>query len=190
MNHLIGITGKAGSGKDTVAHILHTRRGYHCMALAAPLRAGLMAMLGLDGSHFEHPKKEQLLPIIDKSPRQLLQLLGTEWGRHLIHPELWTMLATRRIADIRALNPGVNIIISDVRFDNEAHMIRQLGGEVWHISRAGAGTPHAHISESGIVFDEADRIIQNNGTIIDLHNTVQSFVLDYLMPFEHRQATA
>lgn len=182
MNHLLGITGKAGSGKDSVANILTTRRGYIAIAFADPLRAGIKAMLSLDAERFEHPLKEQALPIIDKSPRQLLQLLGTEWGRNMIHPDLWVMLAARRIADIRDRNPGANIVITDVRLDNEAAMIRELGGEIWMLRRHGAGTPHAHSSEHGISINHIARSIHNNGTLDDLRVQVEAGVLDWLLP--------
>lgn len=182
MNHLLGINGKAGSGKDTVADLLRSRRGYHSIAFADPLRAGITAMLALDAGHFEHPQKEQPLPIIEKSPRQLLQLLGTEWGRQMIHPDLWVMLAARRVADIRLRHPGANIVITDVRLDNEAAMIRELGGEIWMLTRPGAGTPHAHSSENGISLHHIARTIRNNGTLDELRIQVEAGVLDWLLP--------
>lgn len=182
MNHLVGITGKAGSGKDTVAEILRTRRGYQTIAFADPLRAGLTTMFGLSQEHYAHPQKEQPLPIIDKSPRELMQLLGTEWGRQLIHPDIWVMLAMRRIADIRDRSPGANIIVTDVRLDNEAQMIRKLGGEIWLIQRNDSGTAHTHSSENGIGFHHINHTLRNNGTIDELRVKVEGFVLDWLLP--------
>jgi len=91
---LIGLTGPAGSGKDTVARLLCEQHGFVQMAFADPLRAMLKAGLGLtDEELHRRDLKEAPLEWLGKSPRQLLQTLGTEWGRQHVHPHLWLELA-------------------------------------------------------------------------------------------------
>jgi len=91
---LIGLTGPAGSGKDTVARLLCEQHGFVQIAFADPLRAMLKAGLGLTDEHFNNREdKEAPLEWLGKSPRQLLQTLGTEWGRRQVHPHLWLELA-------------------------------------------------------------------------------------------------
>lgn len=55
--------------------------------------------------------------INDNSPRRVLQLLGDEWARQMIHPDIWTMVA-RPLLDKR-LSLGNKIVINDARFDND-----------------------------------------------------------------------
>lgn len=163
---LIGLTGPAGCGKDTAAAIIEGISGlYYKVAFADPLRNGLRAMFGLSDTQMERPEKEQVLHAIGKSPRQLMQTLGTEWGRNLVHPELWTILALATIRSHR--DKGQRVVITDVRFENEAALVREMGGVVWHIHRDSAGTPHAHASESGVIRHGSDVAINNNGTLPD-----------------------
>lgn len=153
MTHLIGITGRAGVGKDTAAdHLVHAH-GFARYSLADPIRHGLVAMLhgiGLTPAHFSVREcKEQPLSLLGKSPRQLAQTLGTEWGRQLVHPDLWLLLAEQVIADVTD-NGGRGIVIPDVRFDNEADLIRRHHGTLIHIQRDSATAVAAHSSEAGV----------------------------------------
>lgn len=161
---LIGLAGKAGAGKDTVADTLVQHAGFTRIAFAAPLKAMLRAGLGLTTEQLEDRiLKEAPLDWLDgRTPRQLMQTLGTEWGRTHAHPDLWLRIARRQIE--QTAGP---IVITDVRFDNEARLVRDLGGLVWHITREGAGTA-AHASEAGITASAADWWIANDGSIEDL----------------------
>jgi hypothetical protein len=170
---LIGLTGKAGAGKDTAAAGLICQHGYVRIAFADPIRRSLQVMLNLDSSAFEHPVKELPLRDFGKSPRQMMQTLGTEWGRQLIHSDIWLMVARESIE--RTLSVRGRVVVTDVRFENEATMIRSLGGTIWHIDRDAAGTAHAHTSESGVAFDPAtDMRIDNNASVGDLYRSIDN----------------
>lgn len=55
--------------------------------------------------------------INDNSPRRILQLLGEEWLREMIHPDALTM---RAVPDIAAfLKDGAKIVVNDARNDND-----------------------------------------------------------------------
>lgn len=171
MKRLIGLTGKAGSGKDTVADYLKLRHEYMKVAFATPLKNGIKAMLDLTDVDLDHPKKEQVIDDIGKSPRQMMQTLGTEWGRNCVNTDLWLILAKRKIDLYHGA--GYDVVITDCRFENEAKFIRDNGGTVVHILRDGAGTPHAHASEAGVSAEYNDYVLSNNGPIASLYEQVE-----------------
>lgn len=172
MKHLlIGLHGLARTGKDTAASYLASDFALYSYAFADPLKAAIAQLFSLSQEHIEGGLKEALLPGIGKSPRQLMQLLGTEWGRNQVHPELWLLLAEQNIGyqldiDQRHYN---GVVIRDVRFENEAAWIRRQGGHVAHILRPDAESVSSHSSESGIAIQDNDFVIHNEGTVEDLH---------------------
>lgn len=168
---LIGLHGKAGVGKDTAADYLCTQWRLTRYALANPIRRGLVSMLADFGVTEEllesREKKEQVIEALSKSPRELMQTLGTEWGRELVHPRLWLMAADRMV-EYWNRRRILALVITDVRFKDEAEWVRAHGGEVWHITRQGTGNVNAHVSENGLPEHLIDLIIPNDGTIDDL----------------------
>ncbi|APF86943.1 deoxynucleotide monophosphate kinase [Ralstonia solanacearum] len=176
---LIGLAGNAGVGKDTAAAHLRVAHSFRQIAFAAPIRAMLSAAFALERMDFEHGRKEEILPEIGKSPRQLMQLLGTEWGRHLVHPDIWVRLAEDTIlAEHVAL--GRNVVVSDVREENEAAMIRRHGGTIVHLHRKASRHVAAHSSERGIELHAHDHVINNDGRPEELLDQLDELVLHLL----------
>ena len=163
---LIGLHGPARSGKDTVGQMLVDGFGVQPLSFAEPIRNALRGMMNLTDVHFHGDLKEAVMPWLGKSPRQLMQTLGTEWGRGIVHPDLWLLLAEREIE--KAFEHGRSVVITDVRFENEAEFVRKQGGQVWHVHRANAVKVNAHASEAGIAFQTGDRRIDNNASLEDL----------------------
>lgn len=154
---IIGIAGRAGAGKNTVAEMIPA--GF-VIGFADPLYAGLAAMLDVPEHMLrDRANKEKPLVWLGKSSRELMQTLGTEWGRGMVAQDLWLRLAEQRIAPFAG-----TIVFSDVRFDNEAEWIRNQGGEVWLVERD-QETHHTHSSEAGISPHLIDRVIDNRGTL-------------------------
>lgn len=182
--HLIGITGRAGTGKDTTADFLVETHGFVKIAFADPLRDGVKAMFGLSDEDLNNrAKKEAQIDWLGCSPRYAMQTLGTDWGREMIHPNLWLNITRRRVDRIMAMSPCQNIngiVISDVRFENEADWIRSMGGRILHISRKQAGLEGgaaSHISEQAIPIHLGDHAIINNGDDFEwLYNIVTELV--------------
>lgn len=158
---LVGLTGPAGCGKNLVAGLMPDAE---CFGFADPIYAALSAMFDLPEEWLrDRANKDAVIPWIGKSPRQLLQTLGTEWGRGLVRADIWIRIAGRRINELTA-DRCPAVVISDVRFDNEAQMIRDRGGEVWRIERTPASETYAHVSEAGISGRLIDLTIDNTGT--------------------------
>jgi hypothetical protein len=110
-------------------------------------------------------RKEDPMPEFGgHSPRALLQSLGTEWGRQMVDSNLWLTLAAKAL---RQRGPGM--IIADVRFDNEATWVRNIGGVLLHIERGKAPPVRAHASEAGVQQLPGDLRIFNESSLDSLH---------------------
>lgn len=174
---LIGITGKAGVGKDTAAAHLVEHHGYERYAFAAPIKR-MLGVLGFPEHLFaDHVTKEAVIQDLGCSYRKLAQTLGTEWGR-TIHPEFWLIQAKRAYA--RACREGhvAGFVISDVRFENEAEWIRSEGGTVIHLFGRDTtvdGDAAKHVSEGGVMLHpNRDGLLNNSGSVADLHHALSA----------------
>lgn len=170
---IIGLSGYARSGKDTVAKMLitHQRR-----AFADAMRNALYILNPYiaDGIRLREAIDEhgwELVKTGFPEVRRLLQIFGTEIGRKMIADDVWVQMSTRD------LKPEDNIVFSDVRFPNEAQAIKALGGVVWRIERPGVDAVNAHVSETSMDGWEYDAIIDNSGTLEDLLAQVETATL-------------
>lgn len=170
---IVGITGKAGAGKDTAADYLVQRHGFVKLSFASALKEGLNAMFGWSMHQWDDRAwKETVIDWIGKSPRQLAQTLGTEWGREQVHSSIWVDIAMSR-AEILAQD-GYNVVIADVRFDNEAEVIGEfMDGVVISVSRYSTEVS-LHTSEQPIADHLIDARIANISNINTLHMDVAS----------------
>lgn len=148
---LIGLHGRARSGKDTVGEDLLQwfAPNLTLCKFAHTLKRMLASMLMVPLEKMEdNDWRETPLPDIGKTPRELMLSLGTEWGRGMVHPDLWVLMEKR---GSWASNLSGSLY-TDVRFDNEAEWIRSEGGviiEVVRFDQDGSDGPQ-HRSEAGI----------------------------------------
>ncbi|MDW9519121.1 hypothetical protein GOB43_17815 [Sinorhizobium meliloti] len=172
---LIGITGQAGSGKSEVSRFL-ADFGYTLVKFAAPLKDMLRSIyvgIGLTSDEIERriegDLKEVPCPYLSgQTPRHAMVTLGTEWGRVLMAPDFWI----ERWAD-RISTRDSNVVTDDVRFENEAKMLRSRGGIIIRVVPAVARRQvSTHVSEAGIPDHLVDHEIVNDGTISDLRRKV------------------
>ncbi len=70
------------------------------------------------------------------------------------------------------LEAAETLIIKDIRFENEADFIRNQKGQVWHIKRPERAAINPHSSEAGIQMHPSDKLIINDGSILDLKNKI------------------
>lgn len=141
MSKLIGIMGLKGSGKDTVAKMLPV--SWHRMAFADTLKDITSILFSWDRGMLEGKTdasrewREEVstywskeLGIKNFTPRMALQVLGTEVFRNQFHEDIWVKVLKNKI-----INTNSDIVITDVRFPNEANMIKELGGNIVQVIR-------------------------------------------------------
>jgi len=184
---IVGISGYAQTGKDTVSNILVQEHGFTKIAWADKVRECALAVdpyievdeewLPLDSEDTYYPAVHvRLSKLVSqdgweqtklKYPdcRRLLQRIGTEMGRNIIDPDLWVNLGM--------INAAPNTVFSDCRFLNEAKAIKNSGGIMLRIRRPGYKPVNNHISEVGLDGFSFDDFIDNDGTIEDLKYKVR-----------------
>lgn len=173
---IIGLSGYAQSGKDTVAQILVEDYGYSRIAFADIIRTAvyrLNPLVTYDGMRLAHLVDLEGWEIAKTLPevRRLLQTMGSEVGRDMIDPQIWIELTLGNTKNTD------KIVISDVRFKNEAEEVKWKGGKVWRISRIDVDSPiNLHRSETDLDNWLFDEYISNNGTIEDLYEEVSKLL--------------
>lgn len=103
------------------------------------------------------------------SPRKAYQLFGTEVGR-ATRDTIW--LDQAQII----LDRGESLVVTDIRFENEAKWVREQDGVVIHIERSESTSVEAHASEVGIERFVSDWCLTNNDTLDKLHSSVSDLV--------------
>lgn len=199
---LIGLLGRIGSGKGTVADELVNTYGFRQDSYAATLKDITATLFNWDramlvGDTIEsRDSREQIdewwsekLDIKDFTPRLALQLIGTDVFRNNFHKDIWMLSVMHRYKD------GENVVISDCRFPNEIQAIRELGGRIiqvdrgeepewWPIAKGAAeGREVAikamdehykiHASEWAWANETPDTVMHNNGTLEELYSMVK-----------------
>ena len=201
--NLIGISGRMGSGKNTVASIINqiTNNKFEEKAFAFKLKQIASILTGIEVSKFEDQEfKKTLLGeewtthtfYEDGSPRMyqnmsvrlLLQKLGTEAMRDNLHQDVW---ANALFSDYKpyctpkdAFNKDLPYwLITDLRFPNEFEAIKNRGGICIRVIRGVEKTPNPnlhHISETSLDNYAFNYIIYNNGTIEELIEKVRKML--------------
>ena len=137
---VIGLCGLIGVGKTTVAEHLVKHHGYARVRFAGPLKD--MARVLLSERQIDGDLKEAPSAIIGgKTPRQFMQLLGTEFGRQMIDEDLWINAWKSRAFSLE------RVVADDVRYPNEVEALKSAGGFLIHIARAGV-VQQGHASET------------------------------------------
>jgi hypothetical protein len=213
---IIGLSGLARQGKDTVGSILTSILGYDTYSLASPIKKITGAFLGWHQDEmFEISRGEDQLCVItnatyEKSrevmqevgfysavveagvehlfdtkealmktmgfddylfsipPRRVWQHFGTEVGRKLVKDSIWLDLVP---------TGSDNLVITDVRFENESEFLRDKGGIIVHVFRdnkvRSVGGIENHQSEAGIEKHPKDYVLMNTGSLDDLQDKVK-----------------
>lgn len=166
---IVGLCGHKRVGKDTVAKRLESH-GFKQIALADPIKFIAMVTFGWTDemvygkNGYDREKIEEEWGF---SVRHALERIGTEMGRNL-HEDVWVR---KVIAHAKEVHPQ-RIVVSDVRFHNEARAIRKNGGVIWKIVRPDFSGDARHASEMEIDDIEANYTLHNDGTIEELEAKV------------------
>ncbi len=182
---IIGLSGQAGVGKDTVADVLVARCGFAKVSLADPMKRFCEQVYGFTRDELWGPSPMRNRPRVDiggLTARRALQTLGTEWGRACFE-NTWIAIALRTASTL--LRPALEgdapwlyspsmgsylgpefgppvrgVVIPDIRFANECEAIKAAGGKVIRITRPvpgleGAAAQHASELEQQGMSDDA-----------------------------------
>lgn len=179
---LIGLSGYAQSGKDSVAQVVHTLYGHAQRSFAAPLKEALYRLnplVSVDGVQHGWSTVQtlvnahgwdiakQISPGADDGLRGLLQRFGTEVGREMFGEDFWV---ERAFATVAASDP---IVFSDVRFPNEARAVVERGGVLLRVHRPGVHAINGHPSDSALDHWDFSGHLVNDGSLVDLEGEVQ-----------------
>ena len=170
---LIAVHGFKQSGKDTLAHLLVTEFGYTRVAFADRVKDALHVIFGVPKNllYGSDSDKQKLSPVrwaelhgLTRphkdhpeylSVRELLQIFATEICREKI-PGIWYQYLQ--------IPPQEKIVVSDLRFENEAQFLRSKGAIFIKVKRPQA-QGSAHASELGLPDSDMDHIIDNGGSL-------------------------
>ena len=159
---IIGLAGPIGSGKDTMANYLVTHFQAHRLKFADTLYA--MAGAFDSNIHPDMPHKAKDEYVLNNvalgTRRNFLEKLGTEFGREQIATNIWVLKIDHEISKLKfLLGAEVNIVISDVRFPNEAKYIRDNGGHIVHLKPNWECSKTGHASDKGLPYVDGDSIL-------------------------------
>ena len=188
---IIGISGKARSGKDTVAQILRNNGLNEAnlttiVHFADVLKYTLARLCSTRDCMISHNDftttegKQKTIPWLDNmTHRELLQRFGTAI-REEVHPDFWVKVCIHHLEFIQPnYLKKYDLIVPDVRFPNEKKAIEDLGGIVIRVERPGIDSGN-HISETALDDAEFCHTIQNDGTLEELETKVKEFLNDYI----------
>lgn len=174
---IIGLSGYARSGKDTIAEILIMNYGFRRLAFADNIRKAVRILDPIldNGRRVSEMVSEIGWEGAKHYPemRRMLQVFGTEVGREMFGEDFWVNQVFRQIEEDDVTD---NFVITDVRYPNEADFIRDRGGEIWRVTRSQINAINAHSSEHAMDNYKFDRHISNDESIADLSTEIFTII--------------
>lgn len=183
---IIGLCGFRGSGKDTVGAYLIKQHGYERRAFADPLKKSIANLFGIPFSEVDRMKSDEsyrvtisigyehsiqtVTPNVNLSWREFLQRYGTEAHRDV--PEMGNDFWVDLTLPHNGYYINRDIVVTDVRFENEARRIEYLGGIIVQVKRPGIDNKDPHSSEKleGLT---PHFIIFNDGGLDELYENTE-----------------
>lgn len=178
---IIGLVGKAKSGKDTTADYLVKEHNFVKVAFADDLKDLCMDMFNLAPHQVSTQEgKATIDPRYNKTPREILQIVGTDWFRS-IYPTIWV---DRLINKLKVGRKNHNFVVTDARFPNEIKALNDIGAHVVKLVRTNyenTGTFAAHASETALESIPEEQfamvIRANSGELNKLYEGISKVVL-------------
>jgi hypothetical protein len=186
---ILGLNGLKGSGKDTVAAYLIKEYGFERRAFADPLKKSVATLFDIPFHKIDEYKNDPkiwvelsqadkpILPIGAETFkaltfREFLQRYGTESHRGVFGENFWVDQTMPK----DAFYSGRKIVITDLRFDNEAKRVHDCGGSVIRIDRPEVDTHDTHVSEAPLAHKLVDFILQNDKGLDELYALTESML--------------
>ena len=197
---IIGLAGFKSSGKDTIADLLVLQYGFKKLSFASVLKDMLSIIFswprdkleGLDEESREWREQpdewwSKTLGIGLFTPRDALQIVGTDLFRDHLHEDIWVKVLERKLLQ------NINYVISDCRFENEINMLIQHGGKIVHVyrnlpkwfddyknnTRIVYEASDLHCSEKEWIRCHSDIEIINDGSLEELHEKTRQMFLNF-----------
>ena len=194
MSIIIGFCGRCQSGKSELANICE-KYNFNKLSFATPLKQLVAKLLNCtieDVNRLKNTKidficdadkcdvisKECEIPLnivndtmLNKqfeNSRQILQFIGTNLIRNYNND--WHVNKMKLMID-----KDKNYVIDDVRFPNEANLIKELNGDLWFIVRPKIDNVSNHESETSLKWQNFENIIINNGSLEYLQSRWKMF---------------
>lgn len=106
-----------------------------------------------------------------KSPREILQFVGTDLCRTYVKDTVWLDIFYSTVKKSEG-----HLVCTDARFPNERELIKSLGGKNMLVVRQGLNNTDSHSSENSLGTEsEYDLVVQNSGTLADLHREISTW---------------
>jgi len=178
---ILGLSGKKQAGKSIVAKQLVEKHGFTEIIYAEPLKELIgKQLLGLThGQLYGDAEKDLKDPLWKRTPRQLIQLIGTECFRAIVDADFWVKIAFKKIDKLH--KQGVkDFVITDCRFPNEIEAVEYFEhGHTVRIIRNNYGFPNFDFHPSEIALDHWKfdyTIIAESGDIAGLQLRIDQIV--------------
>ena len=183
---LIGLSGIKRSGKDTAGDYLIKNHNYIKYSFAGALKKACGEIFMFDYEQTDGSKKEDYDERWNINPRKVFQRFGTELFRDSLEyffPEMkhlknnfWIYRFKIWYQEQIKKNPNVRIVVTDVRFINEADIIKELGGIIIKINRNNLKNIDNHSSEINILNIKEDYKVNNSSTLEKFYNNLKSIL--------------
>jgi len=185
---IIAVTGRKGSGKDSIGRFLQEKYNFEIYKFAYPIKEVAYSIFQWTPEHIEGSLKEEIDPDWGISPRQFMQYFGTEIMQYYIGDlfplfkekvgrELWV----RRFHKWYTMHKFTNVVITDMRFIHEHTYLMDYMDKkedsVFSITikRNIENNEYSnHASEKEIDLIETNYFIDNNGSWLDLFNRIDN----------------
>jgi hypothetical protein len=193
----IGLTGPSGAGKDTVARVLEQRFRIATLSFAKVLKDELLDAFDADESRFFDPALKtvptdtltlrncrdrdfcefawEIGHLAAVTPRTLME----RWGdyRRAGNLNYFVERAEQTLGLYERMGGLDAVLITDVRFANEAQMLADVGGELWRVTRPGLVRQSHHRSQHELDNWPVDAEIVNDGSLEQLAKIATDLML-------------
>jgi hypothetical protein len=178
---IIGITGKKRSGKDTSAdYIIENYDFEKKLSIADPLKEACRILFGFNDEQLYGEVKDAMDPYWKCTPRDVFQYLGTDILRNDIKKiipnignNFFLNLLTRKIEENAETQ---NIVVADLRFQNEIDKIHDLGGIIIKVTRPNLVSETTHESEDNDKLKDIDYVMINDGSKETLYKRIDDIM--------------
>ena len=176
---IIGLSGYAQTGKDTIANYLVKNYGFTRVAFADPIREAVYKlnpniniadMRGVSLADAVDKLGWETVKVESDDARWLLQRMGTEVGREVFGDNFWVDIAMEKA------HSHDKVVFTDVRYPNELQAILEASGAVWRVVKEDVGAVNRHASETALDHYQFEYVIFNNDTIESLYESIDYFM--------------